>query len=195
MLRSIYKEARNLFSAQSVRAVVLSVIANFIYERACSVDHGIKVEVSAKEVVIESGKNKVVVPREVYDATRIAEQNPQFSRAIDKTFEAVSADEHVKGIGIVPTMDSPRPDFLISQSILHDLDIEIDVSHEPDTRTIQEQCDLQIIKAILERSSRKWEFIYGAGSVFPLQYSIRSSTLIFWPMTLPLLRETNCRYC
>lgn len=160
MLRAIYNEARNLFSAESVRAIVLGVVASFIYERAFSVDQGIKVEISSKEVIVESGKNKIIVSRDVYDATRLAEQNPQFGGAIDRTFQAVSSDEHVNGIGIVPKMDSPPPEFLISRNILHEIDIDVDLTHEPETRIIQEHCELQIIKAILERSSRKWEFMW-----------------------------------
>jgi hypothetical protein len=158
MLRAVYTQSRNLFSAESVRAVILGVIAAFIYERAFSVKPDIKVEISTNEVVIKSGNDRVVVPRQVYDATRLAEQNPKFGRAIDKTFHAVGDDEQVNGIAIVNKMDAPPPDFIITQDVIHQIDI--DITPEPAARIIKEACDLQIVKAILERSSRKWEFMW-----------------------------------
>lgn len=81
MLRAIYKQSGNLFSGNSLRTVVLGLVTTFIYEKAFSVDHKIKIEISTDEVVIENGKDRVIVPRNIYDATRLAEQNPQFARA------------------------------------------------------------------------------------------------------------------
>lgn len=157
-VRTIYKQSRNLFSAEAVRTIVLGVVASFIYERACSVDHLIRVEVLTNEVVIENGKDRIIVPRNIYDATRNAEKNPQFSRAIGKTFESIAADEEVKGIGFVRKMNSPPPDVLIPRRVIRA--VEIEVANDLDTRAVFEQCDLQIVKAILERSTRKWEFMW-----------------------------------
>ena len=158
MLRAIYKQSGNLFSGDSLRTIVLGLITTFIYEKAFSVDHQIKIEVSTNEVVIENGKDKVIIPRNVYDATRLAEKNPQFARAMGKTFESIAADDNVKGLGFVPKMDSPPPEVVIPQKTMREL--EVVVANDPETRVVQEQCDLQIVKAILERSSRKWEFMW-----------------------------------
>ena len=65
---------------------------------------------------------------------------------------------HIKGIAFVPNMHSPPPEFLIPHNLIRD--IEIDAEPEPEERVIQEQCDLQIVKAILQRSARKWEFMW-----------------------------------
>jgi hypothetical protein len=55
-------------------------------------------------------------------------------------------------------MDSPPPQVVIPQKTIRDLEIE--AGNDPETRIVREQCDLQIIKAILERSARKWEFMW-----------------------------------
>ncbi len=157
-IRAIYKESGNLFSGESLRAIILAVVASFIYERSCAVEHPIKVEVYTKEVVIESGPNKVVVPREVYDATRIVENDPQFVRGINRTFEAIGSDDKVNGVAIVPKIDSSPPAIIIPQDTIRQIAIE--PTDDPLTRVIEEQCDLQIVKAILERSTRKWEFMW-----------------------------------
>jgi hypothetical protein len=74
LLRAIYKKSGNLFSEQAVRAIILSIIANFIYERACSVNHPMKIEILTDEVIIENGKDRIIVPRNVYEGTRSAEK-------------------------------------------------------------------------------------------------------------------------
>jgi hypothetical protein len=118
VLRAVYKQAGNLFSSESAREFVLAILAAFIYERACSVDHAVKVEVYTEEVVVQSGQNKVVIPRKVYDGTRTAEQNPHFVRSMGKVFESVGSDDDVRGIGFVAQIDSPPPSFVIPQDTI-----------------------------------------------------------------------------
>lgn len=158
MLRAIYKESRNLFSAESARAIILNVIAAVIMQHACSTNPVVRVDVNTDEVVIDSGANKLIIPRHVYDSARVAEQNPQFVRAIGKTVDCIASDDAVHGLGFAPNMDSPRPDFVIPQDTLRAIDVLR--GSDPLTRVIPEQADLQIVKAILEQSDRKWEFMW-----------------------------------
>jgi hypothetical protein len=157
-LKAIYTSARNLFSDQRVMAVILSIVASFIYERTLSVNSQVTVEVRTTEVVIERGQDRVIIPRQVYDATRIAEQNPQFVRAIGRGLEAIAADDKITGIGFVPDMASPPPEVMIPQETIRD--VSIDTGDPPNTRVIKDECDLQIVKAILDRTRRKWEFMW-----------------------------------
>jgi hypothetical protein len=157
-LKAVYSTARNLFSDQRVMAVILSIVASFIYERTLSVNSQVTVEVRTGEVVVERGQDRVIIPRQVYDATRVAEQNPQFVRAIGRGLGAVAAYDKVSGIGFVPEMTSPPPEVLISQETIRDVFIE--TGDPPNTRIVVDECDLQIVKAILDRTRRKWEFIW-----------------------------------
>ncbi|WP_133164381.1 hypothetical protein [Solimonas fluminis] len=159
LVRALYSSSRNLFANQVVVGLVLGVVGNYIYERTLAVDDKVIVEVKTDEVVIQKGDDRVIVPRNVYDATRRVEKNPQFVKAVTRTFEAASADDKVKGIGLVAEMDAPPPAIPIPRSTL------IAVAAQPlpqdsDTRAITEQAELQIVKAILKKSSRKWEFVW-----------------------------------
>ena len=157
-IQAVYTTARNLFSNQVVRALVLGIISNFIYERTMSVNSPVRVEIRTDEVVIERGPDRVIVPRQVYDATRIAEQDPRFVRAIGRGLDAIGADEKITGIGFVPDMAAPPPDLLISREPIQQVVIE--TSDPPNTRVVEDQCALQIVKAILDRTRRKWEFMW-----------------------------------
>ena len=138
--------------------LVLGVLGNYIYERTLAVDDNVTVEVNTDEVVIQRGNDRVVVPRKVYDATRRVEKNPQFVKAMTRTFEAVAADDKVKSLGLVEKMDSPPPAIPIPRTTL--LALVTEVPEDPDSRVVTEQAELQIVKAILKKSNRKWEFVW-----------------------------------
>ncbi len=158
LVRALYSSSRNLFANQIVMGLVLGVIGNYIYERTLAVDDKVTIEVKTDEVVIQKGNDRVIVPRNVYDATRKVEKNPQFVKAITRTFEAVAADDKVKSLGFVEKMDSPSPEIPILRSTL--LTLASETPDDPDSRVINEQAELQIVKAILKKSNRKWEFVW-----------------------------------
>lgn len=158
LIRALYSTSRNLFANQIVMGLVLGVLGNYIYERTLRVEDKLTVEVKTDEVIIQRGTDRLIVPRNVYDATRRAEKNPQFVKAMTRTFEAVAADEKVKSFGLVERMDSPAPAIPIPRSTL--IALAGETPEDPDSRVITEQAELQIVKAILKRSTRKWEFVW-----------------------------------
>ena len=157
-IRALYTSSRNLLANQIVMGVVIGVLGNYIYERTFSLDNKVTVEVKTDEVIIQKGNDRVIVPRNVYDATRRVEKNPQFVKAMARSFEAVAGDEKVRSLGLVANMDSPPPEILIPRSTFISLASEI--PEDPDTRVITERAELQIVKAILKKSNRRWEFVW-----------------------------------
>lgn len=157
-IRALFKKHQNLFSKEVVVALVVGIIGNYIYERTLAVDNKVKVEVFTDEVIIEHGEERIIVPRKVYDATRQAEKDPRFVSAMSRTFQAVQRDPAIYGIGLVKNMDDPKPEVLITREAIDR--VALTPTPEPETRIITEVVDLQILKAILERSDRKWEFMW-----------------------------------
>ena len=157
-LRALYKTAGNLFSRQDVRAIILAIIASFVYDHTLAVDHTQKIEINTDEAIVENGHDKVIIPRNIYDAMKRAEENSAFTNAMDKSFQAVARDERITGMGFVARLDAGPPPLVISSETLRRLESTERV--DPDTRVLEEQADLFILKAILDRSTRKWEFIW-----------------------------------
>ncbi|CAG1004128.1 hypothetical protein [Geobacter sp.] len=157
-IRAVYTSSKNLFAKEVLLGVVIGVLGNYIYERTLSVDNKVIVEVKTDEVIVQKGQDRVVIPRNVYDATRKAEKNPNFVKAMSKTFETIASDEKINGIGLVAAMDSPPPNIIIPKMVLQQM--ATNTPEDPDARVIYEQVDLQIIKAILDKSKRKWEFMW-----------------------------------
>jgi hypothetical protein len=158
LIRAIYSTSRNIFSNQIVLGLVIGVLGNYIYERTLRVEDKQTIEIKTDEVIIQKGNDRIIVPRNVYDATRQAEKNPQFVKSMNRTFEAIANDEKVKSFGLVEKMDSPPPELPIPRSTL--LFLASETIEDPDSRIISEEAELQIVKAILTKSARKWEFVW-----------------------------------
>jgi len=156
-LRTLYKR-RGVLAAQAAAGIVLGVIGNYIYERTLADDDEVRIEIHTDEVIIEHGENRVIVPRNVYDATRQVEKNENFPKAVSRALNSVATDDSISGIGFVQRIDSPPPEILIPKKSL--LLAALRTEETPDQRVVPEIADLQIVKAILEKSKRKWEFMW-----------------------------------
>jgi hypothetical protein len=62
----------------------------------------------------------------------------------------------VTGFGLSSSAIGSPPEIILPRELLEIRDAALE--EESNARTIEEDCDLQIVKAILERSKRKWEF-------------------------------------
>jgi len=154
---SALARSSGLFVAQQmVMPLVVGVLATYIYEHTLAKKDEISVTVNTDEVVISHGDDRLIVPRNVHDASQEVAQNPAFTKSMDRMMGSVILDERVTGFGISPTMDSPPPSIILPRELLAIRDRETEP--EPPTRTVEEDADLYIVKAIMERSKRKWEF-------------------------------------
>ncbi|MCU7806884.1 MAG: hypothetical protein KZQ73_03320 [Candidatus Thiodiazotropha sp. (ex Semelilucina semeliformis)] len=157
-ISAAYSKTKNIFTSELVAGVIIGLISNYIYERTLSVDESIKVEVHTEEVIIQKNDEKIIVPRNVYEATREAEKNPKFVQSIERTFQAIEKDSAVNGIGFTESMDAPPPEVIIPREAI--ISASGSIVEQEGYRTIYEVVDLQILKAILQRGKRKWEFMW-----------------------------------
>ena len=157
-LKTLYKSRPGVLSAQLAGAIVVGLLTNFIYEKVFQDDPKVKVTINTTEVIIQDGDDRYIVPREVYDATRQAEKNPEFPKAVGRALDAISRDEDIQGLRLLPSDSASTSTPVISIERLRAAALKpIDL---PNIRVVPEIVNLQILKAILERSKRKWEFMW-----------------------------------
>lgn len=156
-VRTVFTKARDLFSHQAVQAVIWGIVATHIYEKAIKTDTPPKITVSDNLVVIEIGKDKIIVPRDVYEAKKQVEKSERFQGAIGRVFEAAESDPNVTGLAFtedrqdVPPMIVPRDSFGLFRSPIEGAE---------NTREVVEITQVEISRAILERGRRRWEFFW-----------------------------------
>lgn len=158
-VRTLYNGAANLFTAENAKAIALSVVAAFVYQHTLAPDSEVNVIVNDDSVVIEQGDDRIIVPREVHEAVKEIEKRPQFRSSVARAFEAVANDGEIESFGITESLKDEEPAIKVPKERLGLLASEI---LEPDiaSREIVEVVELQIVRAILERSKRRWEFVW-----------------------------------
>ena len=157
-IRALYESASNLFTAQDAKAIVLSVIASYIFQVAFAPDP-VAVVVKTDEVLIQQGDKTIVVPREVHEAVQEVRKSPDFQESIGRAFAAVEKDPDISSVGIGPSFDAASPEIEIPRERFAAIASASAQTNE-DAREIIEITDLQIMRAILERSRRRWEFVW-----------------------------------
>jgi hypothetical protein len=157
-ISAIYNQSKNIFSSQIVAGVVIGLLSNYIYERVFSLDNSINVQINTDEVIIQKGEERLVVPRKVYEATREVEKNPKFVQSIERVFQAIERDSEVKGFGFTESMESGKPNIVLPRQSI--ISASGEVKEIDGVRIVSEIVDIQILKAILERGKRKWEFMW-----------------------------------
>lgn len=156
-IRALYSK-RGILAAQALATIALGVVSSYIYERTFAVDDTVKIEVTTNEVVVQRGNDRVIVPRNVYDATRQAEKHKNFTSSVSRALGSIAKDDNVTGLGLVPNPSSPKPEIIIPRNDMLAASLQDDdIQHD---RVVSEIADLQIVKAILDKSKRKWEFMW-----------------------------------
>lgn len=157
-VRTVFKKAKNLFSNQAVQAIIYGIISTHIYETCFKGDSPPKITVTGDEVIIESGNDKIIVPRNVYEAKRQLDKSARFNNAVGRMFAAAASDPSVEGIGLTEDNGSKKPPYIVPREMFASFRTEV----EPDdsTREIVEVTHVEINRAILERGSRRWEFFW-----------------------------------
>ena len=147
-VRAIYTTAGNLFSQENLKAIALSVVAAFIYEHTLSPSTATTVTVGTDEVVIVQGDTRIVVPREIHEATQQVERSPNFRKGVADALRTVDADPQVRSIGFAPRPTDSKPPLEIPHERFAYLPQFLS---EPDTdeRVLDEITDLRIYARFL----------------------------------------------
>lgn len=156
-IRAVYNETKNIFSSEPVKAITYSVIGAFIYQHTLAPDQTINIQTTEDEVVIEQGNTKIIVPREVHEAIEEVDKSPKFRKGISDAMRAIEADPEVTSIGFSGDPTSQKPPLPIPRERFALLTTEFD-KPEDNNRELIELTDLQIMRAILERSNKMWQF-------------------------------------
>ncbi|MFB3896661.1 MAG: hypothetical protein ACE14V_10205 [bacterium] len=155
-IKVLYKSLDNLFSKESLKAIIFAVIANYIYEHTLSPDTSIQVKVSTNEVIVEQGNKKIIVPRQVYDAEQQIKTSTYFREKIGRAFDSILKDPQIKSVSIDP---DDKYKYNLPPINRDDLErIAILPPTNDERHVTEETAEMQIIRAILEKSRRRWEF-------------------------------------
>lgn len=157
-VRTLYTGASNIFSTENLKAITLGVIAAYVYQHSLSSDQAVNVFVKTDEVIVEQRNKRIVIPRDVYDSVKEVEKSERFTQSIGKAFEALERDADIESIGFTRGLDDEIPPILIPRSRFALLSDSPEI--QENQREVLDVATLHILRAILERGKRKWEFVW-----------------------------------
>ena len=156
VLRTIYRSLGNLFSKEALNAIILGIVATYIYEHALAPDKTVSVIVNSGEVIVEQENTKVIIPREVYEAEQKVKASSRFQDKVGEAFDTMLKDPSITSISLDPDTSFDKESPPIPREVMEH--IALPPKEGKETQVVDEVADLQIIRAILEKSKRRWEF-------------------------------------
>lgn len=129
-----------------------------IYDKYFAQKPNISINVSPEYVIVSSQDEKIIIPKEVYDAKEIIVKSPRIVSKVDSVMLSSKKDKLVEGIG-VSSNTNERPSVIISRQQIETTYKEA-VFEEPNLKENIEITTVEILRAILEESNRLWEFVW-----------------------------------
>lgn len=158
-VRAIYNGiSSNIFSTDNLKNIALGVVVSYVYQHTLAPDQVVNIIVNTDEVIMEQDGNKIIVPREVHDYAQKVEKSDKFVQSIGKTFEALERDKDIESFGFTPNLSNEIPLISVPRSKFSLLSNAPSV--EENQRSVIEIAELYILRAILDRGNRKWEFVW-----------------------------------
>jgi hypothetical protein len=156
IIHAIYHQIGNLFSKQNLQAIILALISSYIYEKTLAPDKSVRVIVQSDEVVIQQEDTKIIVPRQIYDAEKMVRTSTRFTEKIGEAFDAILKDSEITSVSLDPDVFTEKQYLPITREAMER--IAVPPKDDDEDQVIEEIAHLQIIRAILEKSRRRWEF-------------------------------------
>lgn len=146
----------NLFSAQgAATGLIVGLLGNYIF-RAMNPDEP-RIIVKDDSVIFEYNDARVILPKQAHGAYEQTKGAEQIRDSIAEAFEVLDKDDSVKDFGITTGIKDKEPLIYVPRDRF--AQIARSVREEPGSREIEMRASLQIVRAILERSPRLWEFV------------------------------------
>ena len=158
VIRRVRKDMGGFFS-RGWENVFWGIVAAIIYDAVTKNDPTVNVIVNTNEVIIQRGHDRVIVPRNVYDAAKDAKKSPEVQKGLRKTFEPLQANPNISDFGLTNRLTDPTPLIRWPRETFPSIVSSVAVVEETTKeRKHTETARLIILKAWLNHAKRKWSF-------------------------------------
>lgn len=158
-LKTSAKNLPGLFKG-TMSHVVLPIFVWYLTDQILD-DDSVNVVVNDDHYVVERGDDRIILPKDVYEARTQIKSDETIRKNVSRTFEVLEDDESVSELSIIPEIDSDDPIATFPRSEFPERSALIEPAVLPEnTRIVHERAELVIVRVILKRSKRKWQFVY-----------------------------------
>lgn len=154
--KSVRVGLSNLFTLENAKGIALGLLCSAIWYYMGPKDK-VQITVNTNEYIVESGGEKIILPREAKEYFDSIRNNTKIKEEISKTFSVLEKDKAIDIISFYNSDHDGKPEISVPRnsfdflSRINEVDIEED-SYEMDVTLV-------IIKAVLKNCLQKWQFI------------------------------------
>lgn len=155
--KSIISEAKSYLPGR--QATIPTMIALFSLLQQCQDGSGANIKIEGdNNTVIIGDENKIEVAKETYENAKKISESKSIKQNLSQHFELVKSDSSITNFGFVEKAEDKQFLFFTDRK---NFDGFIDYNLREHKRVIiHEGQNLQLLKIILEKGLRKWEFVW-----------------------------------
>ncbi|MBX9773979.1 MAG: hypothetical protein K2Y71_06155 [Xanthobacteraceae bacterium] len=147
------------FFSEGAKAIFWGIIGTIIYDAILRNEPPINVSVNTNEVIIHRGHERIIVPRNVYDAAEQAKKGEDVQKGLRRIFAPLEANPSVTEFGLTKRLTDPAPVIRLPRETFPVIVRATAHIEETTTERIKtERARLLILKAWLNHANRKWSF-------------------------------------
>lgn len=156
-IRATKRTLKNLFSLTGAGTGILGGLLVVQIWDATHPRQPPTIVVNDDSVVFKYDDATIILPRGASEAYQATRESKEVKQGIAEAFERLDKDESVTGFGVTPSLHDPEPVFEVPRD---QFPIIAGGLRDESARSSEQRVTLQVVRAILERSKRLWEFIW-----------------------------------
>jgi hypothetical protein len=156
--------------------ILVELLGNYLYDKLLGSPEVCKVDITESAYTIEGNNCKVTISREAAQFIPDVNASPKVAAGVKKAIDAAAKDPSVEAVGVTersgysPGIAIPRDQFeevkkridrrrrVALQREVANVAVDSIISEVPTKRTRPRRAHLTVIKAVLKRGTRKWQF-------------------------------------
>jgi hypothetical protein len=179
LVRRIQKGAPG-FLADGVKTIFWTAVGMAILNPVLDPPQKIEVKIETNEVIITSGDQRVIVPRQVYESMSNVNKSPEVKANVARTYRALQGDPGIENFGLTPYSPMARgepPLFIVPQQDFARAiqNLAIPPEQFEKSRMREEYARLIVLKAWFNHSKKKWSFEWNG---VPISAPIKDETFL-----------------
>lgn len=156
-IKSIKGLFEDYLPKESIIPIFISILA-IVYTNNGGQTNNITI--SNSDVTFNCSGNKVIIPKEIYDESmKIYQKSYSIQQSLNQNFILLEEDPSITSFGIAPNLED-KESFYFHVDSTEFQSMIIEETPNESLKIIEENTDVTILKAVLQRNKRKWEFAW-----------------------------------
>lgn len=158
--KTIYNSVSSIFSKDNIKNIALGIIASIIYDLSKPSDK-INIIVNTNEYILEKGEERIILPKEAQHYYESIKNNEEIKKNLKDTFITLQNDKQIESIYFDYSASNKSKEYYIDKTAFQEIIANINTEPIEDKQEkVINNVNIIIIRAILEQSNRKWQFIW-----------------------------------